>query len=57
MGVVFHTMALSFTLKKSYLNAKEELYENSNISPCKNIYNRQKNPLKGTKILHHIITL
>jgi hypothetical protein len=22
---------------KRYLNAKEELYENSNISPCKNI--------------------
>ncbi len=31
-----HTVALPFALKKSYLKkAKEELWKNSNISPCK----------------------
>jgi hypothetical protein len=32
--------ALAIYIKK-YLNAKEEIFENSNISPCKN-YNLQK---------------
>ncbi len=41
---------------KKYLKAKEEYYENSNISPCKNI-SFKKNPLKETKILQDIITL
>jgi hypothetical protein len=41
---------------KKYLKAKEELWKlNSNISPCKNIPNLQKNPLKETKILQDII--
>jgi hypothetical protein len=44
-----------FTLNK-YLKAKEELYENSNISPCKK-YNLQKIPLKETKILQGISNL
>jgi hypothetical protein len=39
---------------KKYLKAKEELYGDSNISPCKNII-FQKNPLKETKILQDII--
>jgi hypothetical protein len=43
-----------FTLK-STLKAKEELWKNSNISPCKNILNLQNNPLKETKILQDII--
>jgi hypothetical protein len=30
------TVALPFTFKK-YLKAKEELWKNPNISPCKNI--------------------
>jgi hypothetical protein len=43
-----------FTLK-STLEAKEELWKNSNISRCKNIPNLQNNPLKETKILQDII--
>jgi hypothetical protein len=31
---------------KKYLKAKEELYGNSNISPCKNTLNPLKNPLR-----------
>jgi hypothetical protein len=27
---------------KKYIKAKEELWKNSNISPCKNIHNLQK---------------
>jgi hypothetical protein len=42
---------------QKYLKAKEELWNYSNISPCKNIPNLQKNPLKETKILQDIITL
>ncbi len=37
---VSHTLALPFTLK-SILRQKKN-YGNSNISPCKNIYNLQK---------------
>ncbi len=40
---------------KSILRQKKN-YENSNISPCKNIIFK-KNPLKETKILQDIITL
>jgi hypothetical protein len=45
---------------KKYLKAqKKKNYENSNISPCKNIIfkKKKKNPLKETKILQGIITL
>jgi hypothetical protein len=53
---VCHTVALPpFTLK-TILRQKKN-YGNSNISPCKNIINLQKNPLKETKILPDIITL
>ncbi len=52
---VCHTMALTFTLK-SILRQKKT-YGNSNISPCKNIYNLQITPLQETKILQDIITL
>jgi hypothetical protein len=52
---VCHIVLLSFTLKK-YLKAKKN-YENSNISPCKNIIFKKKNPLKETKIFQDIITL
>jgi hypothetical protein len=52
---VCHTLALPFTLFKKYLNAKEKNYENSNISPYKDIPNLQKNLLKETKILQDII--
>ncbi len=46
---VCHTATLPFTFK-SILRQKKN-YGNSNISPCKNIINLQKNPLKETKIL------
>jgi hypothetical protein len=36
---------------------KRIIMEIQNISPCKNIPNIQKNPLKETKILQDIITL
>ncbi len=52
-GVCHNTRALPFTLK-SILRQKKN-YGNSNISPCKNITNLQKNPLKETKILQDII--
>jgi hypothetical protein len=52
---VCHTVALPFK-SKSTLSQKKN-YENSNISPCKNILIFQKkNPLKETKILQDIIT-
>jgi len=51
---VCHTLASPFTLK-SILRQKKN-YENSNISPCKNIIFK-KNPLKQTKIFQDIITL
>jgi hypothetical protein len=35
-------VALPFTFKKYLKTKEEELYENSNISPCKNIYNLPK---------------
>jgi hypothetical protein len=35
-GVVCHTLALPFTLKSVEMQKKKN-YENSNISPCKNI--------------------
>jgi len=44
---VCYTVALPFTLK-SILRKKEEYYESSNISPCKNKIFR-KDPLKETK--------
>jgi hypothetical protein len=49
-------VALAFTFLKNYLKAKRRrIMENSNISPCKNIPNLQKNPLKETKIRQNII--
>jgi hypothetical protein len=45
-------MALPFILKSILRQKKNN--ENSNISPCNNIYNLQKNPLKETKILQDI---
>jgi hypothetical protein len=47
---VCHNAALPFTLKK-YFKEKEELWKNSNISPCKNIIfkkssKRNQNPSK-----------
>ncbi len=47
-------MALPITLKNILTQKKN--YENSNISPCKNIIIK-KIPLKETKILQDIITL
>jgi len=49
---VCHILALPFTLK-SILRQKKN-YENSNISPRKNII-FQNNPLKETKSLQDII--
>jgi len=51
-------VALPFPLK-SILRQKKKNYENSNISPCKNIPNLQKkNPLKEKpKSFKDIITL
>jgi hypothetical protein len=46
-------VAMPFTLKN--ILRKKKNYENSNISPCKNIIFK-KNPLKETKILQDIIT-
>jgi hypothetical protein len=43
---VCHTVALPFTLK--FILREKKNYENSNISPCKNIHNLQKNPNIGT---------
>ncbi len=51
---VCQPVALPFTLK-SILSQKKN-YENSNISPCKNIIFTKK-PLKETGILQDIITL
>jgi hypothetical protein len=48
-----HIVALPSTLER-ILRPKKS-YENSNISPCKNII--FKSPLKETKILQDIITL
>jgi hypothetical protein len=48
-----HTVALPFTLK--IILRQKKNYENSNISPCKNI--SSKNPLKEAKTLQDIITL
>jgi hypothetical protein len=45
-------MALPFT-SKSILRRQKKNYENSNMSPCKNIIFK-KNPLKETKILQDI---
>jgi hypothetical protein len=53
---VCHTVALPFTLE-SILRQKKKNYENSNISPFKNIIFQKKDPLKETKILQDIITL
>ncbi len=47
---------LAIYIKKCLLRQKKNLYENSNISPCKNIIFK-KNPPKETKILQDIITL
>jgi len=41
---------------KEHFKAKQELW-NSNISPCKNIIFKKKNPLKETKLLQNITTL
>jgi hypothetical protein len=52
---VCHTLALPFTLK-SIFKGKRKNYENSNISPCKNILifkkssKRNQNPLTQAKI-------
>jgi hypothetical protein len=46
-------VALPITLKNILRQKKN--YENSNISPCKNII--KKNPLKETKILQDIIII
>jgi hypothetical protein len=51
---VCHTVPLPVTLKSTLMQKKT--YENSNISPCKDII-FFKNPLKVIKILQHIITL
>jgi hypothetical protein len=48
-------MALPFTLK-SNLKAKEDLWKLKKYFTMQK-YNLQKNPLKETKILQHIITL
>jgi hypothetical protein len=45
------TTALPFTLKKSILRKKKKNYGNSNISPCKNIIIKKKNPLKESQNL------
>jgi hypothetical protein len=50
---VHHTLALPFTLK-SIFKGKRKNYENSNISPCKNIIFKKTNPLKETKILQQL---
>jgi len=42
---------------KTYFKAKEELWKLKYFTPCKNLPNLQKNPLKETKILQDIITL
>jgi len=49
---------LAIYMKKYLKKAKEEqLRKLKYISPCKNIPNLQKNPLKEAKILQDIITL
>jgi hypothetical protein len=50
---VCHIVALPFTLK-SILRRQKRNYENSNISPCKNIIFK-KNHLKETQILQDIL--
>jgi hypothetical protein len=52
---VCHIVALPFTLK-SNLKAKEDLWKLKKYFTMQK-YNLQKNPLKETKILQHIITL
>jgi hypothetical protein len=47
------TRGVPFTLK--IILRQKKNYGNSNISPCKNISNIQKIPLKETKILQDII--
>jgi hypothetical protein len=54
-GVCHILCGLAIYIIKKDLQAKEELYGNSNISPCKNIINLQKNHLKKTKILQDIV--
>jgi hypothetical protein len=54
-GGVSDNVALPFTLK-SILRQRKRNYENSNISPCKNIIFKKKS-LKETKILQDMITL
>jgi hypothetical protein len=49
-------VAMPFYIEK-YLKAKNKNYENSNISPCKNIIFQKNPPRKKTKILPDIITL
>jgi hypothetical protein len=45
---VCQNCGLAIYIKKYFFPAKKKNYENSNISPCKNII-FQKNPLKETK--------
>jgi hypothetical protein len=52
---VCHTRALPSTWTS--ISRQKKNYGNSNISPCKNIINLQKNPLKETKTLQNIVTL
>ncbi len=51
-----HCGLVAIYIKKYLLRQKKNCYENSNISPCKNIIFK-KNPLKETQILQDIITL
>jgi hypothetical protein len=44
-GGVSHIVALPFTLQKVSIFRQKKNYENSNISPCKNIIFKN-NPLK-----------
>jgi hypothetical protein len=51
---VCHTVALPFAFVKNILRQRKN-YENSNISPCKNIIIKKSS--KKTKILQNIIIL
>jgi N-methylhydantoinase B/oxoprolinase/acetone carboxylase alpha subunit len=52
--LVYHNVAFPFTLKNIIKQKKN--YENSNISPRKNII-LKNNPLKKTKLLQDVTTL
>jgi hypothetical protein len=44
-----HIVALPFTLKKNVLRQKKKNYENSIISPCKNIIFKKKSSKRKPK--------